>query len=255
MHLIAIDGACHHNGKVDSIGCGACAVIHNNEENSFMAKDLHTGYLLEENSTNQRAELHGLLLALSFIVENPANYLVVTDSEYIFNAMTRGWIHNWMCNDWLTSAREPVKNQDLWKDIYVKLCAAERLCEDTPCFYHIKGHVVSFGKVTRNCLLSYDPTGFKLIKELIKNFDNKFNATDERIEKAQVCSERNNGFKLEYNQLRRFVAMNMLADALASYKIDEYLQGLQEHCTCNKSDCCGKHDHIEYVCYDTKPSS
>lgn len=255
MHIIAIDGACYHNGQIDSIGCGACTVIHNDEEGSFTAADLHTGYLLEENSTNQRAELHGLSLALSFIVENPANYLVVTDSEYIFNAVTRGWIHNWMCNDWLTSAREPVKNQDLWKDIYAKLCTAEHVCEDTPCFYHIKGHVVSFGKVTRNSLLSDDPAGFKLIKELIKNFDNKFDLEDERIEKAQACSERNNGFRLDYNQLRRFVAMNMLADALASHKIDEYLQDLQERCTCDEPGCCGNHDYIAYVCYDTKPSS
>ena len=255
MHLIAIDGACHNNGQADSIGCGACAVIHNDEDGSFVASDLHTGYLLEENSTNQRAELHGLSLALSFIVENPADYLVVTDSEYIFNAMTKGWIHNWMCNDWLTSTREPVKNQDLWMEIYVKLCATERLCEDAPCFYHIKGHVVSFGKVTRNSLLSDDPAGFKLIRELIKNFDNKFDPADDRIQKAQACSERNNGFKLEHSQLRRFVAMNMLADALASYRIDMYLQDLQERCTCDEHGCCGKHDHIAHICYDTKPSS
>lgn len=255
MHLIAIDGACYHNGQADSIGCGACTVIHNDEERSFTAADLHAGYILEENSTNQRAELHGLSLALSFIMENPANYLVVTDSEYIFNAMTRGWVHNWMCNDWLTSDREPVKNQDLWRLIYLKLYEVERLCEDAPCFYHIKGHVVSFGKVTRNSLISDDPSGFKLIKELLKNFDNKFNPADERIEKAQACSERNNGFRLEYDQLRRFVAMNMLADALASYKIDEYLQDLQERCTCSESGCCGKHNHIAHICYDTKPSA
>ena len=27
------------------------------------------------------------------------------------------WINNWKSNDWLTSSKKPVKNQDLWKEL------------------------------------------------------------------------------------------------------------------------------------------
>ncbi len=39
---------------------------------------------------------------------------VVTDSEYLKNGITT-WIHGWKRKGWMTAAKKPVVNQDLWK--------------------------------------------------------------------------------------------------------------------------------------------
>ena len=38
---------------------------------------------------------------------------VVTDSEYVKNGITT-WIHGWKRKGWMTAAKKPVVNQDLW---------------------------------------------------------------------------------------------------------------------------------------------
>lgn len=226
MNIISIDGACYHNGQDDGYSCGACAVIRNDEENTFTAKDLYTGAIIDEGGTNQRGELRGLQIALEFIVDHPGNYLIVTDSEYIYNAMTRGWINGWRCNKWLTSTGAPVKNQDIWKTIFHLMCIIETVCEDSPCFYHIKGHIIPFGKATRNALLSKDPSGYELLVAIMDKFDSTFDPNDKRVVHAQQCSVRNNGFELAPDQLRRFVVLNMLADGVASYYLEDALPKL-----------------------------
>jgi len=37
-----------------------------------------------------------------------------TDSTYVKNGIQQ-WLPNWKKNNWKTSARKPVKNQDLWE--------------------------------------------------------------------------------------------------------------------------------------------
>ena len=39
---------------------------------------------------------------------------MVTDSEYVKNGITT-WIHGWKRKGWMTAAKKPVVNQDLWK--------------------------------------------------------------------------------------------------------------------------------------------
>ena len=39
---------------------------------------------------------------------------MVTDSEYVKNGITT-WIHGWKKKGWMTAAKKPVVNQDLWK--------------------------------------------------------------------------------------------------------------------------------------------
>jgi ribonuclease HI len=38
---------------------------------------------------------------------------IVTDSEYMRNGITK-WVQGWKRNGWLTKAKQPVLNQDLW---------------------------------------------------------------------------------------------------------------------------------------------
>ena len=38
----------------------------------------------------------------------------MTDSEYLKNGITN-WIHGWKRKGWMTAAKKPVVNQDLWQ--------------------------------------------------------------------------------------------------------------------------------------------
>jgi ribonuclease HI len=67
----------------------------------------------EENTTNNRMELTGPIMALSAL-NQPCMVKLHTDSAYVFNAFTQGWIDNWQRNGWRTSQKKPVENKDLW---------------------------------------------------------------------------------------------------------------------------------------------
>ncbi len=41
---------------------------------------------------------------------------VITDSEYVKNGIT-SWITNWKKRNWLTAAKKPVVNRDLWEQL------------------------------------------------------------------------------------------------------------------------------------------
>ena len=47
-------------------------------------------------------------------LKRPARVDIHTDSEYVQKGIS-GWINGWKRNGWRTSARQPVKNADLWQ--------------------------------------------------------------------------------------------------------------------------------------------
>ncbi|MBT4890081.1 MAG: ribonuclease HI [Rhodospirillales bacterium] len=67
----------------------------------------------EENTTNNRMELLAVIRGLESL-KRPVTVDVYTDSTYVRDGITK-WIHNWKRNGWKTSAKKPVKNDDLWK--------------------------------------------------------------------------------------------------------------------------------------------
>ena len=67
----------------------------------------------EPQTTNNRMELRAAIEGLRALKENCA-VEVVTDSEYLKNGIT-SWIHGWKLKGWMTAAKKPVVNQDLWK--------------------------------------------------------------------------------------------------------------------------------------------
>jgi len=71
----------------------------------------------EPETTNNRMELTAALKALQTL-QTPCNVKLHTDSEYLKSAFTQRWIIKWQSNGWMTSQREPVKNQDLWKELW-----------------------------------------------------------------------------------------------------------------------------------------
>jgi ribonuclease HI len=67
----------------------------------------------EAQSTNNRMELTAALRALEALPPGSAVELV-TDSTYLEQGITR-WLAGWRRRGWVTGAKEPVKNQDLWR--------------------------------------------------------------------------------------------------------------------------------------------
>jgi len=57
----------------------------------------------------------------------------VTDSTYVRDGVTR-WMHAWKSNGWRTSAKKPVKNEDLWKRLDAAAARHEIVWE------WVKGH-------------------------------------------------------------------------------------------------------------------
>ena len=173
---------------------------------------IYTNY--EVQSTNQRGELLALLTALDKIWLAKESAQVITDSEYLFNTMTKEWYNNWAKKGWITALGEPVKNKDIWLEI---MHAYEK-CESAGLevtFYHIKGHTVSFGKVTAQKLLAADTSGFALysaIADKVRTVQLKEGMYDKICE----LSLKNNGFELEGPILQRFIVTNTVADAVAT---------------------------------------
>jgi ribonuclease HI len=96
----------------------------------------------EPNTTNNRMELIGAISALQAL-KTPCQVVLHTDSQYVRNAFAKGWIPKWQKNGWLTSARKPVLNQDLWQEL-VRLSGIH-----TVEWVWVKGH--AFNELHNRC--------------------------------------------------------------------------------------------------------
>lgn len=229
MYRIAIDGACKGNGKPDCISTGAAVCIE--YKNDSGGKHTQTGKVLtcyanDYNSTNQRGELKALLQALLFAQMNydeaHDEFQIITDSEYMFNTITKQWYRSWRNSNWITGGGTPVKNQDLWKrivEIYEPL-------EENVVMYHVKGHCLSVGPATAGRLISEDKTCLSLLPFVADKYDQDFSTPkmQERLSHAFDLCERNNGFGPTPDVLKDFVVTNTMADLAASY----YLSAIQQ---------------------------
>jgi ribonuclease HI len=98
------DGSCLGNpGR----GGWACILRYNGHTKELWGSEPHT--------TNNRMELRAAIEGLRALKED-CEVEVVTDSEYLKNGITT-WIHGWKRKGWMTAAKKPVVNQDLWKDL------------------------------------------------------------------------------------------------------------------------------------------
>lgn len=108
------------------MGGWAAICVENNE-----IIDRQSGY--EPYTTNNRMELMAVLSALENIdtIETANTKVCIhTDSAYIANCFRDKWYVKWMSNNWKTSDKQPVKNQDLWKRIialYIRFSSAYNL--------------------------------------------------------------------------------------------------------------------------------
>ena len=69
----------------------------------------------EAHTTNNRMELMSTIRGLRALSEE-CEVTLTLDSQYVKNGITT-WIHGWKKNGWMTAAKKPVLNKDLWQEL------------------------------------------------------------------------------------------------------------------------------------------
>jgi len=120
--VIYTDGACSGNpGKG-----GWCAILNY----KGVEKVLTGGEAL---TTNNRMELTAVIEGLAALKE-PCIASVYSDSAYVVNAVSNGWIEDWRRRGWRTASKSDVKNVELWERLLVLLATHDVR------FFKVKGH-------------------------------------------------------------------------------------------------------------------
>jgi ribonuclease HI len=119
--VVYTDGACAGNPGPG----GWCAIMRYGPHE----KVLQGGASL---TTNNRMELRAAIGAFQALTR-PCEVQVHTDSEYLRRGITE-WLPLWERNGWRTKAKQPVKNQDLWRGL------AASLRGHTVTWSWVKGH-------------------------------------------------------------------------------------------------------------------
>lgn len=89
-------------------------------------KELVAGYRL---TTNNRMELMAIIAALEALKKKPLSVKIYTDSNYVVNAINKGWLQEWIAKDF-----KGKKNKDLWIRLW-------QLMQDHRIEFHwVKGH-------------------------------------------------------------------------------------------------------------------
>ncbi len=95
------DGACQGNPGPGGWG----AILRYNG----VEKELSGG---DPETTNNRMELMAVISALEALKE-PCEVTLCSDSQYVCNAISKGWARSWKKNGWRRSNKEPAVNPDL----------------------------------------------------------------------------------------------------------------------------------------------
>lgn len=103
---IYTDGAC--SGNPGPGGWGAILMMGENK------KEISGG---SENTTNNIMELTAVIEALK-LLKRPCKVNIYSDSAYVVNAFIQKWIYVWMKKNWKTASGDPVKNKELWQELY-----------------------------------------------------------------------------------------------------------------------------------------
>jgi ribonuclease HI len=106
--IVYCDGACAPNP-----GVGGWAAILRSPAHPGAERELSGA---EAASTNNRMEMTAAVMALRALLR-PCAVRLTTDSAYLKKAFTEGWLAKWQRNGWRTVGRQPVANEDLWREL------------------------------------------------------------------------------------------------------------------------------------------
>lgn len=119
---IYTDGACSGN---PGPGGYAAVLVYKGIE-----KEISGG---ERLTTNNRMELMGAITALEALNE-PCVVRLTSDSKYLVDAVTKGWLASWRRSGYRSGKPNEVKNPDLWERL------AAQLERHSVSFIWVKGH-------------------------------------------------------------------------------------------------------------------
>lgn len=119
---IYTDGACEPNPG--SGGYGAI-LIH-----GIIRKELHGGFRM---TTNNRMEIFVAIAGLEAL-KAPCKVRLHSDSKYLVDSMSKGWVRRWKEKGWWRTKKEKALNVDLWKRL---LTACDKHQVE---FVWVKGH-------------------------------------------------------------------------------------------------------------------
>lgn len=119
---IYTDGACSGN---PGPGGYAAVLVYKGIE-----KEISGG---ERLTTNNRMELMGAITALEALNE-PCVVRLTSDSKYLVDAVTKGWLASWRRSGYRNGKPNEVKNPDLWERL------AAQLERHSVSFIWVKGH-------------------------------------------------------------------------------------------------------------------
>ena len=102
---IYTDGACKGNP-----GAGGWSAI---LEYDGREKELCGG---EKSTTNNRMELTAAIEGLKAL-KTPCKVILYSDSQYLVNAINKGWLESWKQKGWRKADKSQVLNDDLWKTL------------------------------------------------------------------------------------------------------------------------------------------
>ncbi len=120
--VIYTDGAC--SGNPGPGGYGAVLIYDNVE------KEIYEGF---ESTTNNKMEMLAVIKALE-LLKYPCNVKLYSDSSYVVDSITKGWVYSWKKNNWIKSNKEQAKNIELWEILLALLQI------HTVQFIKVKGH-------------------------------------------------------------------------------------------------------------------
>ena len=98
---IYTDGAC--SGNPGSGGYGVVMLY------KGARKELSQGY---KTTTNNRMEALAVIKALEALKE-PCEVTLYSDSKYVVDSITKGWVYNWKKKNWIKSDKKKALNVDL----------------------------------------------------------------------------------------------------------------------------------------------
>jgi ribonuclease HI len=127
---IYTDGACLGNPGAGGYGVVLLYGQHR--------KELSGGFRL---TTNNRMEVMAAIVGL-MALKTQCVVTLYTDSQYLVNAMTKGWAKQWQKNGWKRDRKEKAKNPDLWEQL-LTLCKEHQVN-----FIWVKGHA---GNLENEC--------------------------------------------------------------------------------------------------------
>ena len=104
--VIYTDGAC--SGNPGPGGWGSILMYKD------IKKEISGG---TQDTTNNIMELTAVIEGLK-LLKHECEVEIYSDSAYVVNAFNNKWIYGWMKNNWKTSSKEPVKNKELWEELF-----------------------------------------------------------------------------------------------------------------------------------------